>query len=119
MKARLIIAILLASIIAAPALAGQAPKGHHPMTKHATSPKAKLRSLGHGVYVDSKGAYRSKDGKFMSKATAEKLLGKTGKKGPARDAKGRFVKSKQPAKPTPSKKPGLMSKIKSKLTKKR
>lgn len=110
-------------------MAGQDPTAKHPMAKHAMAgPKSKMRSLGHGVYVDSKGMYHSKDGKFMSKAAADKALGKgpKSKSGPARDAHGRFVKNSKVTKSTRSTmssktmkaskpKTSLVSKIKAKL----
>lgn len=132
MKLRNITAILLACAIATPVIAGQAPKGGHPKaTTHTTNQsKSKLKSLGHGVYIDSAGKYRSKDGKFMSKADADKRLGKGTKTLQQRDSKGRFVKSskttstktttatKTSTKTTakPGKKPGVLSRLKSKLT---
>jgi hypothetical protein len=96
-------------------MAGQRPPapGHAMPTKHTAAPKSKMRNMGHGVYMDSKGKYHSKDGKFMSKAAADKALGHGVKKpGPMRDAHGRFMK--KPTSP-PTKKPSMMSKTKAKL----
>src|SRR5579862_1659676 len=116
MKLRQISTLLLACAIVVPALAGQKPPApaHGMPMKHTAAPKSKMRNMGHGVYMDSKGKYHSKDGKFMSKAAADKALGHGAKKpGPMRDAKGRFMKKPTPP---PGKKPSMMSKIKAKLT---
>jgi hypothetical protein len=114
MKLKQITALILAFAIAAPVIAGQ----NHPMSGHsmpmhrAPAPKSKMRDMGHGVFMDSKGKYHSKNGKFMSTPEANKRLGKGGHKpGPMRDSKGRFVGKHTP----PVHKPTMMSKLKSKF----
>ena len=96
-------------------MAGQGPGVHgHKMPVHAMASKSKMRDMGHGVFMDSKGKYHHKDGKFMSKAEADRALGHGMKKpGPMRDAHGRFMK--KPNHMVPHKKPSMMSKIKAKL----
>ena len=84
--------------------------GHKMPVNHAMASKSKMHSMGHGVFMDSKGRYHEQNGKFMSTADANKRLGKgMHKPGPMRDSHGRFVKK------PPMKRPGMMSKLKARF----